>query len=99
LRKIIITVCLGISTLTQSLAQPTIENLLSAPFPSSAVASTDGKKIAWVFNKEGVRNIWAATTPSFKARSITTFTADDGIDIYSLNLSADGKSLLYVKGK
>ncbi len=81
-----------------SFAQPTIESLLSAPFPSSITTSPDGKKVAWVFNKEGVRNIWLATGSSLKARSLTSFTADDGIDITSLTFSPDGKSLLFVKG-
>lgn len=61
-------------------------------------ASQDGKKIAWVFNKEGVRNIWVATAPSFKSSRVTAFTADDGLDIYSLTFSPDGKNLLFVKG-
>lgn len=98
MRKILLTLCLCIIVFGYSIAQPTIENLLSAPFPSSITTSQDGKKVAWVFNKEGVRNIWLATSPSFKARSLTAFSADDGIDISSLTFSPDGKSLLFVKG-
>ena len=38
----------------------TIENYLSAPFPTELTASSDGKTIAWVFNDRGSRNIYVA---------------------------------------
>src|SRR5579871_2423478 len=70
-------------------AQVTIENLLSAPFPSELKSSPDGKHIAWVFNNKGVRNIFIADAPSFAPRQITKHISDDGIDISDLNFSAE----------
>src|SRR5579871_76910 len=79
-------------------AQVTIENLLSAPFPSELKSSPDGKHIAWVFNNKGVRNIFIADAPSFAPRQITKHISDDGIDISDLNFSADNKYILFTEG-
>src|SRR2546426_10354393 len=56
----------------------TIEQVLSAPFPAELTASTSGKRVAWLFNDQGRRNVWAAEAPQFKARPLTRFDADDG---------------------
>ncbi|HEY6122661.1 MAG TPA: hypothetical protein VIV66_22085, partial [Pyrinomonadaceae bacterium] len=52
---------LCVSLQGSSLAQPsklfTIDQVMSAPFPSAITASSTGK-IAWVQNAKGVRNIW-----------------------------------------
>lgn len=76
----------------------TIESLLSAPFPSELTASADGKTLAWVFNNKGSRNIWIARAPDFRASRATEYTGDDGIDISSLRLTADGSALIFVRG-
>lgn len=75
-----------------------IENYLSAPFPSNLVASNDGKVIAWVFNDRGSRNIYIAESPAFTAKSITNYVGDDGMDISSLEFSPDGAQLFFVRG-
>lgn len=41
-----------------------LEQVLSAPFPSDLVAAPRGDKVAWVFNAKGVRNLWVASAPS-----------------------------------
>ena len=56
----------------------TVEQVLSYPFPSSLRASSKGQKIAWVFNRQGVYNIWLAEGPEFQARQLTDFKKDDG---------------------
>jgi len=38
----------------------TIEQVLSAPFPSDLVAAQRGQRVAWVFDAQGRRNIRAA---------------------------------------
>ena len=41
----------------------TLEQVLSAPFPSALTASPAGGKIAWVSNTRGVRNLMMPATP------------------------------------
>jgi dipeptidyl aminopeptidase/acylaminoacyl peptidase len=86
-----------------SLAAPaspsfTLEQVLSAPFPSDLVAAPSGGAVAWVFNAKGVRNIWAAEAPDYRGRAVTAYAEDDGEEITDLEFTPDGKSLLFVRG-
>jgi dipeptidyl aminopeptidase/acylaminoacyl peptidase len=78
--------------------QVTLEALLSAPFPSEIAAAPSGGHVAWVQNAKGSRNVWIASAPDFTARPLTTYTGDDGQDITSLAWSADGRTVVYVRG-
>jgi dipeptidyl aminopeptidase/acylaminoacyl peptidase len=79
-------------------AQVTIENLLSVPFPTELKSSANGKKLAWVFNDKGVRNVFIAEAPDFKEIKITNNTADDGIEISNLAFTPNGLQLLFTEG-
>jgi dipeptidyl aminopeptidase/acylaminoacyl peptidase len=79
-------------------AQMTVENLINVPFPTSLTSSNDGKFIAWVFNDQGVRNVWVSEAPEFSPRQITEFEHDDGQEISSLTFAPDGTSLIFVRG-
>jgi dipeptidyl aminopeptidase/acylaminoacyl peptidase len=76
----------------------TLEQVLSSPFPSGLTAAAKANRIAWVFNARGERNVWIADAPSFSARQATHYHGDDGQDIVSLRLTADGKTLVYARG-
>src|SRR3954464_15489197 len=80
-------------------AQPgfTIDQAISAPFPSDLTASSSGK-LAWVSNARGVRNVLVAEPPQYKARAITSYTADDGQEIAEVRWTPDGASVLYTRG-
>ena len=82
---------------TQS-ASFTIEQLKSYPFPNELTASATGARIAWAFNERGARNVWVAEGPDFKARRLTNYETDDGQELTSLSISADGKYVVYVRG-
>lgn len=75
-----------------------IEDVLSAPFPTSLVAAPVGDRVAWVYNAQGVRNIWTADGPEFRGRQVTGYTDDDGQEISSLAFTADGGRVIYVRG-
>ena len=75
-----------------------IESLLSAPFPSGMSAAPAGGTVAWVQNDRGVRNVWVAQPPAYRARQVTSFTADDGQEIDGIEWSTDGATLLFVRG-
>src|SRR5665213_2807006 len=55
-----------------------IEQVLSAPFPSDLAAAPVGGAVAWVFDSAGARNIWVAAPPSYAAHRVTTYAGDDG---------------------
>jgi Tol biopolymer transport system component len=71
---------------------------MSSPFPEGLTAAPSGGAVAWVFNARGIRNIWVAQPPSYKARAITTYTDDDGQDIGDLVWTPDGKAIVYTRG-
>ncbi len=76
----------------------TLEQVLSAPFPSDMVAAADGRAVAWVQNDRGARNVWYAAAPDFKGVRLTSWTSDDGQDIGELRFTGDGKAVLFVRG-
>ena len=78
----------------------TLEQVLSSPFPSELVAAAHGSRVAWVFDAKGVRNVWVADGPDFDrtARPLTHYKEDDGQPIASLQLTADGKTVVYALG-
>ena len=75
-----------------------IDDFLSAAFPTSLTASPDGRSIAWVFNDKGLRNIFTAASPSFTANRITAYMEDDGMEISNLQFTPDGSQLVFVRG-
>jgi len=56
----------------------TLEQVMSAPFPSDLSASKSGAKVAWVLSAKGARNVWVAEPPAYKGRQLTSYAEDDG---------------------
>lgn len=77
----------------------TLEQVLSAPFPANLVASKTGERLAWTLNERGHNNIWVAEGPSFAARRLTAYDEDDGGELAQVQFTADGASLVYVRGE
>jgi dipeptidyl aminopeptidase/acylaminoacyl peptidase len=80
----------------------TIEQILSAPFPSDLVASSEGDHFAWVSNAAGRRNVWLAshrgTGDGYEVRPLTAYTDDDGQDIADLAFVPRHEGVLFVRG-
>ena len=76
----------------------TLEQIKSYPFPNELTASATGSRIAWAFDERGARNVWVAEGPDFKGRRLTNYETDDGQELTSLSISADGKYVVYVRG-
>jgi dipeptidyl aminopeptidase/acylaminoacyl peptidase len=81
-----------------SAASFTLEQVLSAPFPSELVAAPGGNKVAWLLNDRGARNIWIAQAPDFKGVRLTNYTGDDGTDIGQLHWTPDARGVIYTRG-
>ena len=77
-----------------------IEQVLSAPFPSSLVAAPDGRRLAWVSNTGGRRNVWLATPKgaAYETRPLTRYAQDDGLEIADLAFVPKSGALLFVRG-
>ncbi|HEV7473460.1 MAG TPA: prolyl oligopeptidase family serine peptidase [Pyrinomonadaceae bacterium] len=91
-------VCLPLVCAQQQPQKFTLEQVMSAPFPSNLAAAPVGGSIAWVQIAKGARNIWAASPPSYKGRQLTSYNEDDGEEIGELVWTADGKSIIYTRG-
>ena len=76
----------------------TIEQVLSAPFPSGLTAAAHAPRVAWIFDNKGERNIWVADAPDFAPRQLTHYKGDDGQQIASVGVSSDGKTIVYARG-
>src|SRR3712207_3827546 len=82
----------AVSAQGQTAARPfTLEQVRSYPFPNELTASSSGARIAWAFNERGQRNVWVAEGPDFRPRRLTNYAADDGQELTSVSISADGK--------
>ena len=82
-----------------ALAQPfTLEQAMSAPFPSDLSVAPTGGKLAWVLDENGARNIWVAEAPDYRGHRLTHYTTDDGQEIAQLAWTNDGAALLYTRG-
>jgi dipeptidyl aminopeptidase/acylaminoacyl peptidase len=78
----------------------TIEQALSAPFCSELHAAPAGRKLAWVANIDGRRNIWIAEPQGsgFASRQLTHYGDDDGQELSGLGWLPDASAIVYTRG-
>ncbi len=89
----------GISfSLTAQTGSFTLEQILSAPFPSHLTAQSNGPRLAWVYNQQGNRNLWLADQAGGKTRQLTAYQGDNGQEIGQTEFTTDGLHLVYVRG-
>ena len=77
----------------------TLEQVLSAPFPSSLTAAKASSRIAWVLDEQGKRNIYVAEAPDFKARRLTSYMNEDGQELSGLQFSSDANTIVFTRGE
>jgi dipeptidyl aminopeptidase/acylaminoacyl peptidase len=76
----------------------TLDQVLSAAFPSELTAAPAAGRIAWVSNARGIRNIMIAEPPRYEARKLTNYTQDDGEELSDLRWTPDASAIVYVRG-
>jgi dipeptidyl aminopeptidase/acylaminoacyl peptidase len=84
--------------LAQAQKQFTLDQVMSAPFPSHLVAAPIGGRVAWVQIAKGARNVWVASPPDYKGRQLTSYNEDDGEDLGELVWTSDAKAIIYTRG-
>ncbi|MBW3570132.1 MAG: prolyl oligopeptidase family serine peptidase [Gemmatimonadetes bacterium] len=97
-RRLAATLWLAVWVPGPAAGQFTMEQAKSYPFPNELSAAATGARVAWAFNQEGRRNLWVAEGPRFEARQLTPYTADDGQELSRVELSADGRWVVYMRG-
>lgn len=75
----------------------TIDQVMSAPFPSSLTVSSNGNRIAWTFSIRGVFNIYTAEDPGFKPVKLTAYKEDEGRSLSILGFIENDSSLIFTK--
>ncbi|HQQ97710.1 MAG TPA: prolyl oligopeptidase family serine peptidase [Cyclobacteriaceae bacterium] len=82
-----------------AVAQPvTLDAIKNYPFPTELTAAQQGSRIAWALDELGRRNVYVAEGPDFKPRKLTNYADDDGQEISSLSISANGQWVVFVRG-
>ena len=76
----------------------TMEAVTDYPFPRDVVSAATGAKFAMTIQEQGRRNIYVTSSPAFTLRKLTAYQQDDGQEITSLSISADGKWVVYARG-
>ena len=77
---------------------PTIKQFLAPGYPQFMVAAKKADRIAWQVYEEGKRNVYFAAAPDFRARRLTSFLQDDGIELTNVTISDDGSVVVFVRG-
>lgn len=80
-------------------AHPSLKALLATPYVSSLTAHPDHSSVFFVVNESGARNVYQVNTAlGNEALQLTDFPEDDGLEITSLTVSADGEWISFVRG-
>ncbi len=82
----------------QAAATPTIEQFLGAASPLEVVAAAKTDAIAWAAYDQGRRNVYFAAAPAFTPIKLTDYPEDDGVDLTDVTMSADGSTVVFVRG-
>ncbi len=96
MRRLLLATLVFVST--AAAAGFTLDQVLSAPFPSDLMAAPAGGKVAWILNERGARNVWIASPPGYKGVRLTAYKDDDGQDLGQLSWTPDGRAVVYVRG-
>jgi hypothetical protein len=77
---------------------PAYQKFLSPASPQEVVAARKVDRIAWVDFHEGRRNAYTAAAPLFTPVRLTNFLKDDGIEMSAIRISADGSTVVFLRG-
>ncbi len=77
---------------------PPIDQYLSPAYPYELVSAAKADRLAWLAYERGQRNVYTAAAPDFRPVRLTRFLDDDGIDLTTLSISADGSVVVFVRG-
>lgn len=76
----------------------TVDQVTRYPFPNELASAARANRMVWALNEDGIRNLYVAEGPTFVARRLTNYTTDDGQELTSVQLTDDGRYVVYVRG-
>jgi dipeptidyl aminopeptidase/acylaminoacyl peptidase len=79
-------------------SRPTMEQFFGPASPLSLATAAGADRIAWMSYERGMRNVYTAAAPDFRPVRLTEFMEDDGIDVSDVTVSADGSTVVFVRG-
>lgn len=82
----------------QEVVIPSIAPWMSPASPLSLVSARKADRVAFMVYDRGLRNVYSAAAPDFRPRRLTNFTRDDGIDLTDVEISDDGRMVVFVRG-
>lgn len=97
-RAICLIVALPVAATLPAQTKPTVAEFLSPAEPLDLIAARAANRVAWMAYDQGLRNVYTAAAPDFKAVRLTRYLADDGVDLTNVVLSDDGKVAVFVRG-
>jgi hypothetical protein len=62
------------------------------------VTARKADRIAWIANDKGMRNVFSAAAPDFRAVRVSSYMKDDGVDTTQLSISDDGTTVIFTRG-
>lgn len=74
----------------------TMDDVLSAPYVSELSASPDGHELVWMQHLRASRNLWV--NAGGKTSQLTSYTQDDGQELYNPQFLADNSGVVYQRG-
>ncbi|MEQ1691232.1 MAG: prolyl oligopeptidase family serine peptidase [Gemmatimonas sp.] len=89
---------LGLSRALPSQSVPSIEGFMSPASPLTLVSARKADRIAWMVYDRGMRNVYTAAAPDFRAVRLTNYLTDDGTDLTDVEISDDGSIITFVRG-
>jgi dipeptidyl aminopeptidase/acylaminoacyl peptidase len=100
MRHVALALILALACVAPAAAQtaPAIGHYLAPAYPYELVSAAKADRIAWLAYEEGRRNVYTAAAPDFRPVRLTRFLEDDGIDLTTLSISADGSVVVFVRG-
>ena len=78
--------------------RPTMEQFFSPASPLEIISARKADRVAWMTYDRGMRNVYTAAAPTFRAARLTSFMHDDGVDLSDVNISDDGTVIVFVRG-
>lgn len=88
--------CLPVATSAQQ--RTSLESFFNVASPIELTAARDVDRIAWSVYEAGMRNVYTAAAPDFQPVRLTSFMSDNGQDLGTVRLSADGAIAVFVRG-
>src|SRR3954469_2559670 len=76
----------------------TVAQFLSPSSPLELTRARNTDRVAWVAYERGMRNVYTAAAPDFRAARLTNFMQDDGVDLSEVDLSDDGSIAIFLRG-